>query len=61
MGYELGLGGTTAVCKNLSLRGDVIFSGYGSSTVYAFSGPIQYRNHNINTMDGMLSLVYKFA
>jgi len=59
-GYEIGLGGVTELMSNVFIRKDVIFSGYTSHTVYANIGPITYNNHNINTADALLILLYRF-
>lgn len=64
MGYQVGLGGTTNLWdQNWFVRADVIYSGYGnhSSNGATTRGvPNVYRS-SLNTLEGMLSLVYHFS
>ncbi|MDP3704345.1 MAG: outer membrane beta-barrel protein [Legionellaceae bacterium] len=62
-GFQAGLG-LKVPChfKNLSLRGDVIYTTYGSSTSLGQSVTLAPQNYNnsFSTIEGNLSLVYKF-
>lgn len=58
VGYQLGIGASSALWKNLSLRGDGIYTSYNANSLNGSSN-INYHN-NISTIDVMLSLSYKF-
>lgn len=60
-GYQAGVGSATTFIPNLSLRGDITYTGYTNHMVRSASGPIVYRNHNMISFDALVSLVYKFA
>lgn len=62
-GFQAGLGfKVPCYYKNLSLRGDMIYTTYGSSTSLGQSTALAPQNYNNNfaTIEGNLSLVYKF-
>ncbi len=66
-GYQLGVGTMIDLVGNLSLRADVIYSGYSSQTLY--SATTAYENGSVTTslsaepytIEGDLSLVYLFG
>lgn len=66
-GYQLGVGTMIDLIGNLSLRADVIYSGYSSETLY--SNTTAFENGSVSTslsaepytIEGDLSLVYLFG
>lgn len=58
-GFQLGLGTGTNVAKNIAVRGDLVYSGYQSKTVSDADGD-SFKN-KINTLDGIVSVAYKFG
>lgn len=66
-GYQLGVGTMIDLIGNLSLRADVIYSGYSSETLYSTTTP--FENGSVTsslsaqpyTIEGDLSLVYLFG
>ena len=62
-GFQSGLGmKIPCYFKNLFLRGDVMYTTYGSKTSLGLSSsltPLNYHN-NFATLEGNLSLIYKF-
>lgn len=59
LGYQLGIGASSLIWKNLSLRGDAIYSAYSANS-FNGSGNVNYHN-NISTLDALVSLSYKFS
>lgn len=62
-GFQSGLGiNVPCYFKNLSLRGDVIYTTYGSKTSLGLSTALAPQNYynNFATIEGNLSLIYKF-
>ena len=54
-GFQAGVGSGTNLAKNVALRGDIIYSGYQSITD-------NFGNqHKFNTLDGIVSVAYKFG
>ncbi len=63
-GFQAGLGFKVPChLKNLSLRGDMIYTTYGSSMSLGQSTSLAPQNYNntFATLEGTLSLVYKFS
>ena len=66
LGYQLGLGTSTALLKNLDARLDFIYTQYashitnGTSTYGTLNGPMTYQD-SPTSFSGTLSFVYKFA
>jgi opacity protein-like surface antigen len=58
-GFQLGVGSGTNVAKNVVVRGDVVYSGYQSKTVSDAEGDTA--KNKINTLDGIVSVAYKFG
>jgi hypothetical protein len=62
-GFQLGLGSTTSVTKEFSLRGDIIYSGYKSksASVSEPDGNAYSLSTKNNTLEGVVSGEYKFG
>lgn len=61
-GYQLGLGAMTNLSQHFALRGDVIYTGYASKTVYTDEGDFTTINKfKPSTMEANLVAVYKFG
>ncbi len=64
-GIQGGLGLKTMLSKRLALRGDVLYSYYGSSTSYGLTSTtpqvVQTYQNRFATFEGDLTLVYKFC
>lgn len=62
-GWQVGLGSATNVwCNKLFLRGDIIYTGYGTRNVNGtYIGEPATFGHRLSTLDAMISLVYKFS
>ncbi|NCX96918.1 MAG: hypothetical protein EBX41_11050 [Chitinophagia bacterium] len=64
-GIQGGLGLKTEISKHLALRGDVLYSYYGSQTSYGLSSTspqvVQTYRNRFSTFEGDLTLVYKFS
>ncbi len=58
-GFQVGLGSQTNIAKNVGLRGDFYYNGFQSKTV-TDSLSNTYSN-KINTLNGVLSVNYKFG
>lgn len=58
-GWQVGLGSATNIwCNKLFLRGDIIYTGYGSRNT---GNSFVSASNKLSTLDGMVSLVYKFT
>ncbi|MCD6047283.1 MAG: hypothetical protein K0S08_930 [Gammaproteobacteria bacterium] len=61
-GFQLGVGSGTNVAKNVVVRGDIIYSGYQNKTNSFSDGVVSLSNKNkFNTLDGVVSVAYKFG
>lgn len=63
-GFQTGLGITTDLYTNLSVRLDAIYNLYGSETSIGSgltAGSVQLYTNTFNTLAGELSVIYKFA
>ncbi len=63
-GFQGGLGVKTPLFKNLSIRGDMLYTTYSAQTSYGVTTTVPssvqtYRNQ-LATWEGNLSLIYKF-
>lgn len=62
-GFQVGLGSVVSLTDNLSVRGDVQYTIYSSRTVSGVdsSGASASVKSEINTLEGLVSLVYNFS